>query len=221
MKKYISLALCLVMALTLFAGCKKSDDPADDKKEDKKDAVDPTTVETMTATIKVKDMGEIKLELYPSKAPQTVANFAELARDGKYDGLIFHRVISGFMIQGGDPEGTGLGGPGYTIKGEFTNNGFENDIEHVRGTLSMARKSKPNDSAGSQFFIVHQDSPHLNGDYAAFGKVTEGMDIVDAIAAVEVDADKKPTTDIIIETITIDGPILTSPEKITDEKAPK
>lgn len=225
MKKYISLALCLVMALSLFAGCKKADDATDGKdntdptdKTDKKDAVDPTTVETMTATIKVKDMGDIVVELYPSKAPQSVSNFVELARDGFYDGLIFHRVMKDFMIQGGDPEGTGTGGPGYSIKGEFSQNGVENDILHERGVLSMARKNAPLDSAGSQFFIVHQTSPHLDGAYAAFGKVTSGMDIVDKIAEVETDAADKPVTDVVIETITVDGPVLTSPDKIMDEK---
>lgn len=224
MKKYIYLALCLVLALSLFAGCKKADGATDDKgntdptdKTDKKDAVDPTTVETMTATIKVKDMGDIVVELYPSKAPQSVSNFVELARDGFYDGLIFHRVIKDFMIQGGDPDGNGTGGPGYSIKGEFSENGVQNDILHERGVLSMARSQVP-DSAGSQFFIVHQTSPHLDGKYAAFGKVTSGIEIVDQIAAVEVGASDKPVTDVVIETITVDGPVLSSPDKIMDEK---
>ena len=159
-------------------------------------------------------MGDIKLELYPSKAPQTVANFAELARKNFYNGLIFHRVIEGFMIQGGDPTGTGTGGPGYAIKGEFAENGFENDIAHERGVISMARKNKPLDSAGSQFFIMHQDAQHLDGLYAAFGRVTSGMDIVDKIAMSQTNASDKPVNDIVIEKITIDGPVLTSPEKL-------
>ncbi|MBR5265595.1 MAG: peptidylprolyl isomerase, partial [Clostridia bacterium] len=135
-------------------------------------------------------------------------------RNGFYDRLIFHRVIEGFMIQGGDPTGTGTGGPGYSIKGEFASNGFENDIAHERGVISMARKSKPLDSAGSQFFIMHADAPHLDGDYAAFGKVTSGMDIVDKIAMSETNSSDKPATDVVIKTIKIDGPVLTPPEKI-------
>ena len=122
----------------------------------------------------------IKAELYPEIAPNTVNNFISLINQGFYDGLIFHRVIKGFMIQGGDPKGTGMGGPGYGIKGEFTSNGFKNDLAHEAGVLSMARSMMP-DSAGSQFFIMHKDSPHLDGDYAAFGKVIEGMDVVDRI----------------------------------------
>ncbi|NMO95201.1 peptidylprolyl isomerase [Paenibacillus lemnae] len=127
----------------------------------------------------------IKAELYPEMAPNTVNNFISLIESGFYDGLVFHRVMSGFMIQGGDPQGTGAGGPGYSIAGEFTSNGFANDLEHTRGVLSMARTGDPN-SAGSQFFIVHGDSPHLDTDYAAFGKVTEGMEVVDEIAALPV-----------------------------------
>ena len=126
--------------------------------------------------------GVIKAELYPEIAPNTVANFVSLVQSGFYDGLIFHRVIPGFMIQGGDPQGTGMGGPGYTIRGEFARNGFrQNNLKHSRGVLSMARSMMPN-SAGSQFFIMHADAPHLDGDYAAFGRVIEGMDVVDAIA---------------------------------------
>ena len=126
--------------------------------------------------------GKIVCELYPEKAPQSVRNFISLANKGFYNGLIFHRVISGFMIQGGCPDGTGMGGPGYCIKGEFKSNGFNNDLRHTRGVLSMARTMIP-DSAGSQFFIMHKDSPHLDGEYAAFGMVIEGMDVVDAIAS--------------------------------------
>lgn len=229
MKRLFILILAFAM---LLAGCQKNEDtttaaPSTEKETEtttaettaeettqNPDAVDPMDVETMTAEITVKDYGTIKLELYPSKAPQTVSNFVSLANQGFYDGTIFHRVIEGFMIQGGDPEGTGLGGPGYSIKGEFESNGFENDIKHDRGVLSMARKSSPLDSAGSQFFIVQEAAPHLDGDYAAFGKVVEGMEIVDEIASCETDENDKPLTDIVIESIKTDGTILYEPEKI-------
>lgn len=141
-------------------------------------------------TIEMEDGGIIKAELYPDKAPQSVRNFISLINKQFYDGLIFHRVIRGFMIQGGDPEGNGTGGPGYSIKGEFSSNGFENDIKHEAGVLSMARSMRP-DSAGSQFFIMHKKAPHLDGEYAAFGKVIEGMDVVDRIAE-ETTADDRP-----------------------------
>ena len=132
-----------------------------------------------------------RAELYPEKAPNTVNNFLSLVNKGFYDGLIFHRVIAGFMIQGGDPEGTGMGGPGYSIKGEFSMNGSANDLRHTRGVLSMARAMDP-DSAGSQFFVMHQDAPHLDGQYAAFGKVIEGMDAVDRIASCATDYTDRP-----------------------------
>ena len=165
-------------------------------------------------TIEMENGKTIVAELYPEKAPNTVNNFISLVNAGFYDGLTFHRVIDGFMIQGGDPAGTGAGGPGYSIKGEFESNGFENDIKHDRGVLSMARKSSPLDSAGSQFFIVQEAAPHLDGDYAAFGKVVEGMEIVDEIASCETDTNDKPLTDIVIESIKTDGTILYEPEKI-------
>ena len=133
----------------------------------------------------------IKIELYPDIAPETVKNFEKLVLEGFYDGLIFHRVIEGFMIQGGCPDGTGMGGPGYNIKGEFSSNGVKNDLKHTKGVISMARSMRP-DSAGSQFFIMHKDAPHLDGEYAAFGKVVEGIDVVDEIAAVSVDRNDKP-----------------------------
>ena len=139
-------------------------------------------MENPIMTITMTDGGKIVCELYPEKAPQSVRNMISLANKGFYDGLIFHRVISGFMIQGGCPKGTGTGGPGYCIKGEFKSNGFNNDLRHTRGVLSMARTMIP-DSAGSQFFIMHKDAPHLDGEYAAFGMVIEGMDVVDAIAS--------------------------------------
>ena len=146
----------------------------------------------------------ITAELYPEIAPNTVANFVTLVQSGFYDGVIFHRVIPGFMIQGGDPQGTGMGGPGYTIKGEFARNGFkQNNLRHTRGVLSMARAMDPN-SAGSQFFIMHADAPHLDGEYAAFGKVTEGMDAVDEIAAARTGRQDRPVTDQRIARATVD-----------------
>ena len=145
--------------------------------------------------IEMENGSEIKLELYPEKAPITVENFLKLVGEGFYDGLIFHRLIKGFMIQGGDPEGTGSGGAKEKIKGEFRANGVPNDIRHVRGVISMARTKLPN-SASSQFFIVHEDAPHLDGQYAAFGRVVEGMETVDEIAAVKTDYNDRPITDV-------------------------
>lgn len=142
-------------------------------------------------------------ELYPEIAPNTVNNFISLVKKGFYDGLIFHRVIKGFMIQGGDPQGTGMGGPGYSIKGEFSNNGFTNDLKHTPGVLSMARAMDPN-SAGSQFFIMHETSPHLDGSYAAFGKVVNGLDVINTIADVRTDWNDRPMEDQIIKSVTVD-----------------
>ncbi|MCI7067983.1 MAG: peptidylprolyl isomerase [Butyrivibrio crossotus] len=142
-------------------------------------------------------------ELYPEIAPNTVNNFISLVKKGFYDGLIFHRVIKGFMIQGGDPQGTGMGGPGYSIKGEFSNNGFTNDLKHTPGVLSMARAMDP-DSAGSQFFIMHETSPHLDGSYAAFGKVINGLDVINTIADVRTDWNDRPMEDQIIKSVTVD-----------------
>ncbi len=146
---------------------------------------------------------KIKIELYPDIAPITCENFEKLVRSGFYDGLTFHRVISGFMIQGGCPKGDGTGGPGWNIKGEFSSNGVRNDLKHTRGVISMARSSQP-DSAGSQFFIMHQDAPHLDGQYAAFGKVTEGMDVIDEIASVSTDYRDKPRKPQIMKKVSID-----------------
>ena len=143
------------------------------------------------AIIEMENGGVMTLELYPEKAPITVANFVKLAKEGFYNGLIFHRVIAGFMIQGGDPTGTGMGGPGYQIKGEFASNGVKNDLKHSRGVISMARSAHP-DSAGSQFFIMHQNAPHLDGAYAAFGKMTDGFDVLDRIANVSTNWSDKP-----------------------------
>ena len=153
-------------------------------------------------TIEMENGGVIKLELYPEMAPNTVNNFLSLVSRGFYDGLIFHRVIPGFMIQGGDPEGSGMGGPGYRIKGEFKNNGFsQNTLKHERGVLSMARSMMP-DTAGSQFFIMHENAPHLDREYAAFGKVIEGMDVVDAIANTPTDYNDRPRTEQRMKKVT-------------------
>ena len=165
-------------------------------------------------TIEMEDGGTIKAELYPEIAPNTVNNFISLINKGYYDGVIFHRVIPGVMIQGGDPKGTGTGGPGYSIKGEFTRNGFKNDLKHDRGVLSMARTMMPN-SAGSQFFIMHKNSPHLDGQYAAFGKVLEGMEVVDAIANTRRGPNDKPLTPQVMKKVTVEtfGVEYPEPEK--------
>ena len=156
-------------------------------------------------------------ELYPEIAPQSVYNFIDLCNHNFYDGLIFHRVIPGFMIQGGCPEGTGMGGPGYCIKGEFFFNGVKNDLKHKRGVLSMARSQSPN-SAGSQFFLMHQNSPHLDGQYAAFGKVTSGLEVIDAIAAVKTNVQDRPLEEQKIASITVDthGEVYPEPKKLND-----
>lgn len=165
-------------------------------------------------TIEMEDGSVMKAELYPQIAPNTVNNFISLIQKGYYDGVIFHRVIPGFMIQGGDPQGTGTGGPGYCIPGEFSHNGFSNDLKHSKGVLSMARTMVP-DSAGSQFFIMHETSPHLDGDYAAFGQVIEGLDVIDAIANADRDWNDKPLSEqkmkrVTVETFGVDYP---EPEK--------
>ena len=154
-------------------------------------------------TIKMKNGGVIKAELYPEIAPNTVNNFISLVDKGFYDGVIFHRVIPGFMIQGGDPDGNGMGGPGYSIKGEFSRNGFKNELKHKRGVLSMARTMDPN-SAGSQFFIMVQDAPHLDDQYASFGKVIEGMETADEIVNAKRDWDDKPYEDQVMEKVTVE-----------------
>lgn len=166
-------------------------------------------------TITMENGDVIKAELYPDIAPNTVNNFISLIQKNFYDGLIFHRVIKGFMIQGGDPEGTGMGGPGYSIRGEFAQNGFPNDLKHTEGVLSMARSMHP-DSAGSQFFLMHKTSPHLDGAYAAFGKVTEGMDVVNRIAETATDYNDRPLEDQVMETVTVEtfGMEYPEPEKL-------
>lgn len=168
-------------------------------------------------TFTMKNGDTFKAELYPEIAPQSVNNFISLIQKGFYNGLIFHRVIRGFMIQGGDPQGTGMGGPGYCIKGEFASNGFKNDLKHTEGVLSMARSMFP-DSAGSQFFIMHKNSPHLDGDYAAFGKVIEGMEVINKIAEVPTNYNDKPLEDQVMETVTVDcfGVEYPEPEKMRE-----
>ena len=233
MKKLLALILCgAFLALGIAActpknGAQQTSDNTTGEPEKTTDAptAAPTTAPATTtegdkfmnkvyATITMENGGVIKLELYPDLAPQSVRNFCYLARQGFYDGLTFHRVISGFMVQGGDPDGNGTGGPGYCIKGEFAANGFENELSHTRGVISWARRSKPNDSAGSQFFIMHKDYTGLDGSYAAFGRVIEGIEVVDEIAAVQTDSNDKPVTPVVIKSITIEGPELPEPDKI-------
>lgn len=165
-------------------------------------------------TITMENGDQIKVELYPQIAPNTVKNFISLVQKGYYNGLIFHRVIPGFMIQGGCPQGNGMGGPGYQIKGEFSMNGFSNQLKHTEGVISMARSMMPN-SAGSQFFIMHKTSPHLDGQYAAFGKVLEGMDVVDKIATVRTNFQDRPLEEQVMESVTVDtfGEEYGEPEK--------
>ena len=165
-------------------------------------------------TIEMENGKKIKIVLMPEEAPNTVANFKSLVAKGFYDGLGFHRVIEGFMIQGGCPQGRGTGGPGYSIKGEFSSNGFNNKIRHVKGVISMARSGQP-DSAGSQFFIMHEDAPYLDGQYAAFGRVVSGQDVVDEIATVKTDAEDRPVEPQVIKRMTLsEDEVITEPEKI-------
>ena len=181
----ILITLSLILGMLILTGCGKK---------------------YTTVTLTIEDKGDIVIELYPKKAPATVANFISLVEEGFYDGLTFHRIVPGFVIQGGDPEGTGMGGPGYTIKGEFAMNGFtKNDLKHERGVISMARSQHP-DSAGSQFFIVLEDTPGLDGQYAAFGKTIKGMDVVDEIAETPTDEYDFPTEPVIIKKATVDLP---------------
>jgi len=198
------------MLSVLLIGCQASSNDEkeeitneDIESENEEVEVPEKTGKTPIVTLTMENGEDIVMELYPDKAPNTVNNFITLVNDGFYDGLIFHRVIPGFMIQGGDPEGTGMGGPGYAIKGEFQNNGFKNDLIHERGVVSMARTNHP-DSAGSQFFIMTDEAKHLDNDYAAFGKVTEGMETVDEIVSVETDKQDKPKEDQVIESATVE-----------------
>ena len=204
-KQGIVIVASLLFVLFLAACGNQSEDEATDTSDEqtKVETEYPVPEENPIVTITMENDEEIMIELYPDIAPNTVANFVSLVEDGFYDGLIFHRVIPGFMIQGGDPEGTGTGGPGYSIPGEFSSNGFENDLVHERGVLSMARSSHP-DSAGSQFFIMTENSPHLDGEYAAFGQVTEGMDAVDAIVTEERGEADKPLEDQTMKSVEVD-----------------
>lgn len=241
MKKMLTLILCGLLCFSALAGCAgdgavnppgtpgattgsetssgASADPSPDEPEDDTTIkqTEAPDVDKIQATITMEGGGTIVLDLYPKIAPQSVYNFVSLARDGFYDGLTFHRIIEGFMIQGGDPDGNGTGGPGYSIFGEFEQNGWDNNLKHKRGVISMARSGMPN-SAGSQFFIMHKDSNFLDGGYAAFGKVTSGMDVVDKLVKTPVTddngtvaAENKP----VIESITIDSDVeLPEPDKL-------
>ena len=204
--KFKWLAFMLSVALlAVLAGCGNSKDQ--DKAEKAEKLATENYAEKVkgnpVVTITMENDKKIEIELEPKVAPNTVANFIALANDGTYDGLIFHRVIPGFMIQGGDPDGTGMGGPGYAIKGEFSNNQFENNMKHERGVISMAR-SQSNDSAGSQFFIMVAETASLDGDYAAFGKVTSGMDEVDEIVGTKTDGSDKPLKEQKMKSVTVD-----------------
>lgn len=220
------LLICSIFIIGLFAliGCgnsstteqgKENTEKTQEKSEQETKETKETNENLPIVTMKIKDYGTIELELYPEVAPNTVNNFISLANSGFYDGLTFHRVIKGFMIQGGDPDGVGTGGPGYSIVGEFTSNGFANSLKHTKGVISMARSKNPN-SAGSQFFITSADASHLDGDYAAFGKVISGIEVVEKIENVKTDSNDKPEQDVVIESITVDtkGVEYKEPEKI-------
>ena len=221
-KKYI-LLICSIFIIGLFTliGCGTNSTNEQGKEntgkvqEKSEQEIKETNEKLPIATMKIKDYGTIELELYPEVAPNTVNNFISLANSGFYDGLTFHRVIKGFMIQGGDPDGIGTGGPGYSIAGEFTSNGFANSLKHTKGVISMARGKNP-DSAGSQFFIMSADASHLDGDYAAFGKIILGIECVENIENVKTDYNDKPEKEVVIESITVDtkGVEYKEPEKI-------
>nr|WP_307991478.1 peptidylprolyl isomerase [uncultured Niameybacter sp.] len=206
-KKSKGLFLIGICVLSLMsAGCSKGvNEEAQPLNEDNAQQVQIQTFkENPIVTLSIKDYGTVEIELYPEKAPNTVNNFVSLVNEGFYEGLTFHRIIEGFMIQGGDPEGVGTGGPGYSIAGEFAKNGYSgNDLIHTKGVISMARAQNP-DSAGSQFFIMSADSPHLDGQYAAFGQVISGIEIIEALEKVETGSMDKPVEPVIIEKITVD-----------------
>lgn len=225
-RKWTSFAILALVVLLLAAGCGKRETADPNAVQGGGNGYDatatastepaPTNTEEADATSTVDTSGNnpivtiemdsgktIKVELYPKVAPNTVNNFISLVQKGFYDGTIFHRVIPGFMIQGGDPDGTGMGGPDYGIKGEFSQNGFKNDLKHTKGVLSMARSGNPN-SAGSQFFIMVADAPHLDGAYAAFGKVTEGQDVADEIVSVPTGSQNRPKTPPVMQKVTVE-----------------
>lgn len=216
MKKTHSLIVLMLVGLALLVGCsqKKEDSKPDPSSQTPADTQSFSKESNPIVSIEMENGDLIQIELYPDIAPNTVNNFIKLINESFYDGLIFHRVIPGFMIQGGDPNGTGTGGPGYSIKGEFSQNKFDNPLKHTRGVISMARSKGP-DTAGSQFFIVTEDAPHLDGSYAGFGKVVEGMDAVDRIVNVERNQDDRPIDgqEQVIKHITVDtkGQTYTNP----------
>lgn len=207
-KKTTAASLIMALLLIVISGCGRPTSSATEP------VPAPPEGQNPVATIEMQDGQKIVIELYPDIAPNTVYNFISLANQGFYDGLIFHRVIPGFMIQGGDPAGDGSGGPGYAIKGEFTSNGHKNHLNHTRGVISMARQSDNLDSAGSQFFIMLADADYLDNAYATFGKVTEGMDVVDGIAAQEIGQKDKPVTDQVMKKVTVDTHGLEYPEPV-------
>lgn len=213
MKKYYQIVLFTVL-IVILAACGK--ETAENEEQETTVNYAEEVTENPIVTITMENDEKIVIELEPKTAPNTVANFISLVEDGFYDGLIFHRVIPGFMIQGGDPDGTGMGGPDYAIKGEFTSNGFENMLTHERGVISMARSQDP-DSAGSQFFIMTEQATHLDGDYAAFGKVTEGMETVDEIVAAERAENDKPLEDQKIKTVEVDTKGFDYPEPVVQK----
>lgn len=206
-KKTTAASLIMALLLIVISGCGRPSNGATEP------VPAPPEGQNPVATIEMQDGQKIVIELYPDIAPNTVYNFISLANQGFYDGLIFHRVVPGFMIQGGDPNGNGTGSPGYAIKGEFTSNGHKNHLKHTRGVISMARGDSL-DSAGSQFFIMLADADHLDNAFASFGKVTEGMDVVDGIAAQEVGQNDKPVTDQVMKKVTVDTHGLEYPEPV-------
>lgn len=209
LKKTTATSLMLALLLIIISGCGRASSGAAETPE----PIEPEGPNPV-ATIEMQDGQKIVIELYPGIAPNTVNNFISLANKGFYDGTIFHRVVPGFMIQGGDPNGNGSGGPGYTIKGEFTSNGHKNNLKHTRGVISMARSGNDLDSAGSQFFIMESDADYLDNAFATFGKVTEGMEVVDAIAAQERDKKDKPLQDQVMKKVTVDTHGLEYPEPV-------
>jgi len=216
--KNSTLIFMLLSLILMTASCKspiKKEDTSSSSQDIKKFQQSIKGKKNPIATIEMEDGSKIKIELYPQIAPNTVKNFVSLASKGFYDGKIFHRVIPGFMIQGGSPDGSGAGGPGYAVKGEFTENGFKNDLKHTRGILSMARRNTPN-SAGSQFFIMTADSPNLDGKYASFGKVLEGMEEVDKIVSTQRNSADKPLKEQKMKKVTVEtfGVNYGEPEKI-------
>ena len=219
MKRFIKIMLAVMCIFpTILMGCGNSTKSVNDGKEAVSESVKDSneTKNLPIATIEVENYGTIEAELYPEAAPNTVYNFISLADSGFYNNLTFHRVIKNFMIQGGDPSGNGTGGPGYSIKGEFTSNGFANSLKHTEGVLSMARRQNDMNSAGSQFFIMTSDNEDLDGQYAAFGKVISGMDVVKKISEVKTGKNDKPEENVVIKSITIDkkGIDYQEPEKI-------